>query len=294
LGHFAIITEDIYLLPSDIYFRLLHRDDLTYLGASEFNMPRPKKPRLVESVNTLSIDEFVQRYVPARLRDLTISVPSPEGKVTEGQNNNAACLGYRQTYSIEICSSTSISQSDLDACFGLVKLTSSDTYKKSSTGWSPAKKKNEMRLPDMRYILLVRNERNTQEKSGQGAGKVEREIGGFLSFMVTYEDGVEVLYCYELHLAPLLQHIGLGKQLIGLYEEIGYNVGLGKGMLTVFKSNQPALRFYEKLGYSEDEFSPRPMKLRNGNIKDFDYMILSKSLTSVEMEQQEKFTDVVW
>ena len=139
----------------------------------------------------------------------------------------------------------------------------------------------------MRYILLVCN---AQKQSGPAEGKSKRGIGGFLSFMVTYEDGVEVLYCYELHMAPVLQRMGLGKQLIGLYEEIGRNVGLGKGMLTVFKSNQTALRFYGKLGYDEDEFSPRPMRLRNGHMKDFDYMILSKDL---KMEKQDKLADVV-
>jgi len=231
----------------------------------------------------------VERYVPPMARDLTIPVPGNNDEVTKGQNNSIPYPEDPKTYAIEICSSASISPSDFDACFALVKLTSSDTYKKSSVGWSPAKKKNEMRLPDMRYILLVRNERNAQKQSEPAAGKAERDIGGFLSFMVTYEDGIEVLYCYELHMAPVLQRVGLGKQLIGLYEKIGRNVGLRKGMLTVFKSNQTALQFYRKLGYSEDEFSPRPMRLRNGNIKDFDYLILSKDL---EMEKQGKLADV--
>lgn len=49
-----------------------------------------------------------------------------------------------------------------------------------------------------------------------------------------------------------------------------------KVMLTCFLSNQRALRFYEKLGYLKDEFSPPPKVLRNGTKVEVDYVILSK------------------
>lgn len=32
-------------------------------------------------------------------------------------------------------------------------------------------------------------------------------ISGFLSFMPTYEDGLPVTYCYEIHLAPTVQRL---------------------------------------------------------------------------------------
>ena len=43
---------------------------------------------------------------------------------------------------------------ELDACFDLVEKTSGDDYRSSSVGWHPAAKKKEMRLPDLRYILV--------------------------------------------------------------------------------------------------------------------------------------------
>lgn len=101
---------------------------------------------------------------------------------------------------------------------------------------------------------------------------------GFLSFMVTYEDGKEVIYCYEIHLAPMARGRGLGAILMDRMEEIGRLVGLEKAMLTVFKSNEAARRFYQKGGYVVDEYSPQPRRLRNGTIKEFDYEILSKDL----------------
>lgn len=65
---------------------------------------------------------------------------------------------------------------------------------------------------------------------------------------------------------------------MGMMEEVGKRAGVQKAMLTVFKANEAAGLFYERLGYREDEYSPRPRKLRGGIVKEPDYMILSKSL----------------
>ena len=127
-----------------------------------------------------------------------------------------------------------------------------------------------MRLDDMRYLLV---------KSHPGGSEIDQEeLQGFLSFLLTYEDGYEVVYCYELHLAPTLRGHGVGKQLMMMMENVGRNVGVAKAMLTVFVENEAALKFYERLGYEEDEYSPQPRKLRNGVVKDPTYVILSKSL----------------
>lgn len=94
--------------------------------------------------------------------------------------------------------------------------------------------------------------------------------------MTTYEDGKQVLYCYEIHIHPLLQGQGIGRHLMTLFEETGRRIGLEKSMLTVFRANNAATSFYERLGYSVDEFSPGPRQLRNGTVKEPDYLILSK------------------
>lgn len=122
----------------------------------------------------------------------------------------------------------------------------------------------------MRYLLVKAVVENAVVTEG---------VEGFVSFMLTYEDGYEVIYCYEIHLKPLLRGNGVGKQLIGMMEEVGRKAGVAKAMLTVFVENEGALKFYEKLGYEEDEFSPGPRKLRNGVVKNPTYIILSKALT---------------
>ncbi|MCJ1294009.1 hypothetical protein MMC34_005566 [Xylographa carneopallida] len=131
-------------------------------------------------------------------------------------------------------------------------------------GWHPQKKRKEMRLPDLRYFLVKRTPESPPE--------------GFLSFMLTYEDGKEVIYVYEVHLAETLRKGGLGKLLVGLVEEVGCKVGVEKAMLTVFVANEGARSFYERLGYDVDEFSPGERKLRGGVVIVPDYVILSKRL----------------
>ena len=49
-----------------------------------------------------------------------------------------------------------------------------------------------------------------------------------------------------------------------------------KVMLTCFASNASGLRFYERLGFDKDDFSPRERKLRGGKTVKPDYVILSR------------------
>ena len=158
-----------------------------------------------------------------------------------------------------------LTKRDLRACLDLIASTSSADYRASSMGWSRAKKSKEMQLPDLRYVLL---------RSSRDGG-----LQGFMSFMLTFEDGFEVIYLYELHLRSEMQGLGIGNNLMAILEKAGRTAEIKKAMLTVFKANEKALRFYKKLGYEEDDFSPRPRKLRNGIVKEQDYIILSKEIS---------------
>ncbi|KAJ5964369.1 uncharacterized protein N7479_004245 [Penicillium vulpinum] len=258
---------------------------------------------LVEQTNALSIGDFIAQYV---------TPPSQAGDSAENDAINQPHLFQDQlqqditpTPRVDVYSAATISAGDLEACLDLIEQTSSEAYIASSTGWSRIKKRKEMKLPDMKYLIL----RDTPNDSGDSNVQVPREkerdiadnnapspspretdesisscrtrfpnVLGFLSFMVTYEDGKEVVYCYEIHLSPAARGRGIGKLLMDQMEGIGRAVGLEKSMLTVFKSNEIARRFYERLGYEVDEYSPQPRRLRNGTIKDVDYLILSKTL----------------
>ena len=162
-----------------------------------------------------------------------------------------------------------------------------------------------MRLREMRYLLLVgpcyegedgKGDRGgtggegggAGEGEGGGRGEEERTVYGFCSFMLTLEDGLEVLYCYEIHLDERVRGKGIGKWMMGVLEEVGRRAEVEKAMLTVFRRNEVAVRFYERLGYGVDEFSPGPKKLRNGVVKEVDYLIMSKSLRGGGQEHGEE------
>lgn len=49
-----------------------------------------------------------------------------------------------------------------------------------------------------------------------------------------------------------------------------------KVMLTCFISNTSGMKFYERLGFTTDDFSPRERKLRGGKTVKPDYVILSR------------------
>lgn len=260
---------------------------------TRFEAQPSRKPRLVEAINALPLNTFIEQYVPPDVLDRTIRVRCPPNE--EDGHQRAGTSDQKregdvthEEYAIEIYTASSLPKSYFDACFKLLKSTSAEAYKNSCNGWSPAKKKIEMKLPDMRYMVLVRKRSKTETSEDNKRLLEDGDLGGMLSFMTTYEDGLPVLYCYEVHLAPRLQHQGLGKQFMRIYEDIGRNIALDKAMLTVYKSNESGVKFYERLGFVEDEYSPKPMRLRNGHVKDFDYMILSKPLKHTDQAKHDQ------
>lgn len=165
-------------------------------------------------------------------------------------------------YSLSLSQAQSISDDDLEACFLLVKETSEKDYAASSRGWNPKFKKQEMREPDLRYILV-------KDSSGQ--------LCGYTSLMPTIEEGEAVVYCYEIHLNPELRGTGLAGLLMGFLDTVAKNIEVvEKVMLTVFTCNTRAVKFYRHRGFEVDDISPRRRKLRNGVVKEPDYVIMSK------------------
>lgn len=171
-------------------------------------------------------------------------------------------------------SPSALRDSDFEACFQLVKQTSSNDYKCSNIGWKPKAKKEEMRHPDMIYLLI--------RMAGASENNDEpKDILGFLSFMFTYDDPPhaerEVIYIYEIHLVEDLRGRGLGTILIQFLEFVTLECCITKTMLTVFKVNEPARNLYSRLGYTKDACSPEDKVVRR-RIIEADYIIMSKDL----------------
>jgi ribosomal protein S18 acetylase RimI-like enzyme len=224
-------------------------------------MPPTKPPRPVpriEAANALAPPAFQTRFLPCPPAAATAAAAAAVALFQPPAPDAAA-------YRIVLVHAAELARADLGACFDLVAATSAAAYAASSRGWRPAAKRREMRLPDLRYLLV---------RPAQGGGLPE----AFLSFMLTYEDGCEVVYCYEVHVGERLRGMGLGTRLVGLMEEVGRRVGVEKAMLTVFVTNGGAAAFYARLGYGLDAYSPPARRLRNGVAKEPDIHILSKAL----------------
>ncbi|KAI9807877.1 MAG: hypothetical protein M1825_005183 [Sarcosagium campestre] len=235
-----------------------HRE---YCGPSPSPTPEPA-----------SSQNFVSTYFP----------PSRPPTFTHPRNGS--------TYTITPLPSSQLSATQLESCLNLIAKTSSSAYANSSKGWRPAAKRKEMRTPEM-WFLLVRQanvEETGSSKDHDGAGseregvegeaKEEKDVEAFLSFMLTWEDGFVVVYCYEVHLAESLRGCGLGSTLMGMMEGVGRAADVDKSMLTVFAENEKARRFYERIGYEFDESTPNATKLRNGKVSEPGYFIMSKRL----------------
>jgi N-alpha-acetyltransferase 40 len=215
--------------------------------------------KLVESVNSLTASEFFQKY----LAQDDIAAITSDDSSHEARSLHVTLIGTCDSLTAE-------NEGLLEQCLRLIESTSAECYRNSETKWSLYKKRKEMHLPDMRYLILVEN--NTDPSI------MEPRVAGFVSFMITYEDRKQVVYCYEIHLTSPWQGKGIGKKLMAIVEGVGRRVGMEKSMLTVFKANARAVKMYESIGYREDEFSPGPTKLRNGKVKEPSYVILSKDL----------------
>ncbi|KAI7894250.1 uncharacterized protein EV154DRAFT_536665 [Mucor mucedo] len=105
---------------------------------------------------------------------------------------------------------------------------------------------------------------------------------GFLMFQMVQEETMDddvmanCAYCYEIQLMASARGRGLGEFLMHLLDRVGCHWKMDKVMLTVFKSNEGAFRFYtKKLGFELDEISPGAC-LPRSKARLFDYELLSK------------------
>jgi N-alpha-acetyltransferase 40 len=126
----------------------------------------------IDISNQKDLSSFIDDYLPPQEQWKSWTHPKTE-----------------EVYQVTLSTSTALSAPDFEACFRLIEFTSSADYKISKDGWKPRSKKKEMRLLDLKYLVVKRDD------------KVE----GFLSFMPTYEDDYPVIYCYEIHLSSALQ-----------------------------------------------------------------------------------------
>jgi|SouAtlMetagenome_1021521.scaffolds.fasta_scaffold13996_3 ribosomal protein S18 acetylase RimI-like enzyme len=120
--------------------------------------------------------------------------------------------------------------------------------------------------------------RRTLVTQGRRPSHVFFEPGTRLTFSaIYYPTGTRgILYLLQLQLIPQAHRRGLGGFLMHKLEELAREQSKSCVMLTVFKANTDAVRFYEKHGYEVDENSPSQCHEPKGG-----YEIMSKEVGQV-------------
>lgn len=150
----------------------------------------------------------------------------------------------------------------------LVEENVSGYYINSTIGWDRNAKRRELFeeeevLNGMTFIIMESDDD-------------DRSPLGFVAALDTIEGGERVIYCYELQVIKKSRGRGVGSKLMEKFHLIGKEKGIVKGMLTCFTENRPALRFYSKIGYSIDPYSPCGNESEDED--EDDYVILSRLL----------------
>lgn len=103
----------------------------------------------------------------------------------------------------------------------------------------------------------------------------DKSLAAFASYMKVEEEGLDLLYLYEIQVDERFRATGLGTYLLNAFHRVADSLRLDGTGLTVFSDNQKALNWYLRMGYKVAPFSPQDRKLRRGNtIKPAYYILL--------------------
>ncbi|GAA55050.1 N-alpha-acetyltransferase 40 NatD catalytic subunit [Clonorchis sinensis] len=134
----------------------------------------------------------------------------------------------------------------------------------SSWGWDEDKKRAETFSPKA-WLLLCRI---------GVAQDSPKQMAGFVSFRFEREGQYAVLYCYDIQLREEFRGLSIGRYLMDVLSMVARTHRMERLLLTVFKANKRALKFFHTLGFKTDESDPSQFK----DNPPVDYQILSKIL----------------
>lgn len=139
----------------------------------------------------------------------------------------------------------------------LIRTNMKALYEQSSWGWKESTKKEEM-YEDAAWYLIAETEEGVPVAYAQ------------FRYDMDYDD--EVLYVYEIQLEEAYRRKGIGKFMMTILELLSFKADMRKIMLTAFKHNPEATKFFKgALKYEIDETCPT-----DDVYEQFDYEILSK------------------
>ncbi|KZO95019.1 hypothetical protein CALVIDRAFT_555986 [Calocera viscosa TUFC12733] len=171
------------------------------------------------------------------------------------------------SYSITLVPGPSLSSTLKSTIWKLYEANMRTLSEGSSMGWGPKEKQRELWHSDSRFVLL----RPLRQQGDKGKGKAREgsrggaEVAAFAMFRFDWEecmdpdweaDNCEVVYCYELQVAPSARRLGMGKFLVDQLILLAREYRMRKVMLTCLKVNTSALAFYKCQGFAIDPISP--------------------------------------
>lgn len=118
--------------------------------------------------------------------------------------------------------------------FDLMERNMKQMYEQSDWGWNWITKQNELTESTAWYLIATFDGKHI----------------GFSHFRFDIDNGVEVLYCYELQLEQTARRKGLGCFMMQALESMAFQNKMQKVVLTVFKHNPAAIPFFHTLGYN--------------------------------------------
>ncbi|GBG26343.1 Ankyrin repeat domain-containing protein 1 [Hondaea fermentalgiana] len=143
----------------------------------------------------------------------------------------------------------------ITACLDLTERNMRAAYAEAKWKWDRDKKRAQLVKSASRFVIA------RHQDSGA--------LAGFVNFRFTIEGKALVFYVYEIQVdLSTAAHSGLGSFLMLLMERVARYWEMDWLMLTCFRANEQAMRFYAKLGFAIDETSP----------KDKAHVIMSKQL----------------
>lgn len=228
--------------------------------------------------------------LPSAFKTVNISRKTTAGEITNNDDDAPA-----KTKSATIHYYKSLPESILTQCLDLFEVNMGDMYRKSEWGLNMQEKREEMVHDDARFLVVILDDRDDdceENDSNHNADNAptaangtnvnpQQQVIGFAHFRYEPDEDSPhnplspITYLYELQISQSHTSNGLGRQLMTLIELLSMQLHMTKVILTVFKCNKGAMRFYlNKLkGYGVDECSPS-----NFGEDDVDYEILSKRI----------------
>mmetsp|Transcript_29946 Transcript_29946/g.72329 ORF Transcript_29946/g.72329 Transcript_29946/m.72329 type:complete len:377 (+) Transcript_29946:167-1297(+) len=215
-----------------------------------------------------------------------------DAAATSASNTTTATAAVRHYAS---SSSSNLPPNILKQCLDLFRRNMGGMYEKSDWGLDMEKKEDELRHADAKFLVVVSSspsESNDDAATRNGDGDDATTTGhdgterrdaapvviAFAHFRYELLDvpAMPITYLYELQVHPKHRSLGLGRHLMTIIERLSAIMGMQKIMLTAFRSNRNAMRFYEsRCGYSVDESSPSNFNDEE-DAEECDYEILSK------------------